>query len=47
VNAHPPLFEALGIPKRHKAFGTVMVGYPEYRYRRLVPRTPPRVSWVE
>lgn len=46
VNAHPPLFEALNIPKRHKAYGAVMVGYPEYRYRRLVPRKAPAVSWL-
>lgn len=46
VNAHPPLFEALKLPAKHKAFGAVMVGYPKFRYQRLAPRKPPRVSWV-
>jgi len=46
VNAHPPLFEALGLPARHKAFGAMMVGYPKFRYQRLAPRRPPKVNWV-
>jgi nitroreductase/ferredoxin len=46
VNAHPPLFEALKLPAKHKAFGAVMVGYPKFRYQRLVSRKPPRVSWL-
>jgi nitroreductase/NAD-dependent dihydropyrimidine dehydrogenase PreA subunit len=46
VNAHPPLFEALQLPARHKAFGAVMVGYPVHRYRRLPPRKPPAVTWI-
>jgi nitroreductase/NAD-dependent dihydropyrimidine dehydrogenase PreA subunit len=46
VNAHPPLFEALKLPTKHKAFGAMMVGYPKFRYQRLVPRKAPRVSWV-
>ncbi len=46
VNAHPPLFEALKLPAKHKAFGAVMVGHPKFRYQRLVSRKPPKVSWV-
>ncbi len=46
VNAHPPLFEALKLPAKHKAFGAVMVGYPKFRYHRLAPRKPPKVTWV-
>lgn len=46
VNAHPPLFEALKLPAKHKAFGAVMVGYPKFRYHRLAPRKPPRVIWM-
>ncbi len=46
VNAYPPLFEALKLPARHKAFGALMVGHPAFRYQRLVPRTPPRVTWM-
>jgi nitroreductase/NAD-dependent dihydropyrimidine dehydrogenase PreA subunit len=46
VNAYPPLAEALKLPARHKAFGAVMVGHPKFRYQRLVPRKPPRVTWM-
>ncbi len=46
VNAHPPLFQALKLPAKHKAFGAVMVGYPVHRYRRLPARNRPEVSWV-
>jgi nitroreductase/NAD-dependent dihydropyrimidine dehydrogenase PreA subunit len=46
VNAHPPLFEALKLPAKHKAFGAMMVGYPTFRYQRLAPRKPPKVSWI-
>ena len=45
VNAYPPLFEALGIPADHKAFGAVMVGYPKLRYQRLPLRKQPRITW--
>jgi nitroreductase/NAD-dependent dihydropyrimidine dehydrogenase PreA subunit len=46
VNAHPPLFEALKLPAKHKAFGAVMAGYPAYRYQRLPVRRPPAVNWI-
>jgi NAD-dependent dihydropyrimidine dehydrogenase PreA subunit len=46
VNAYPPLFEALGIPADHKAFGAVMVGYPQLRYQRLPLRKEPRITWI-
>ncbi len=45
INAHPPLFEALGLPSGHLAFGAIMVGYPKYRYQRIPIRNRPRVSW--
>ncbi|MCU0561237.1 MAG: nitroreductase family protein [Desulfobacterales bacterium] len=46
ANACPPLFEALKLPARHKACGALMVGYPAFRYQRLVPRKPPKVTWT-
>ena len=45
VNNHQPLFEDLGLPDHHKAFGAVMVGYPKFQYRRIPLRNPPRVNW--
>ncbi len=46
VNSYPPLFEALGIPQEHKAFGAIMVGYPKFTYHRLPLRNDPRVTWI-
>ena len=45
VNAYPPLFEALGLPKDHLAFGAVMIGYPKFKYQRIPVRNQPRVTW--
>ena len=45
VNAYPPLFEALGLPADHRAFGAMMVGWPRYRYGRIPVRNRPRVTW--
>jgi len=45
VNAYPPLFEALGLPAHHLAYGALMVGYPKYRYRLIPRRKPPRIAW--
>lgn len=45
VNAYPSLFEALGLPAGHRAFGAVMVGYPRLKYQRLPLRNRPKVSW--
>jgi nitroreductase/NAD-dependent dihydropyrimidine dehydrogenase PreA subunit len=35
----------LGIPKDHRCFGAMTVGYPRVTFRRLVERRPPRVTW--
>ena len=45
VNDYPPLFEALGLPSDHLAFGAMMVGYPKYKYQRIPIRNRPRVTW--
>jgi nitroreductase/NAD-dependent dihydropyrimidine dehydrogenase PreA subunit len=45
VNAHPPLFKALGLPDSHKAFGAIMLGVPKFNYRRIPVRRPPRIEW--
>ena len=45
VNAYPPLFEALGLPADHLAFGAMLIGYPKFKYRRIPVRNRPRVTW--
>ena len=45
INGHPPLFNALGLPNDHLAFGAIMVGYPKFKYQRIPIRNRPRVTW--
>ncbi len=45
INQYPPLFETLGLPADHRAYGAMMVGYPKFKYRRMPLRNPPRVTW--
>lgn len=46
ANGYAPLVEALGIPKGHKCFGAVMLGYPQYEYHRIPTRNAPLVTWI-
>ena len=45
ANNYPPLFEAMGLPSGHRAYGAMMVGYPKFKYPRIPRRNPPRVVW--
>ncbi len=45
INTFPPLFDALGLPSGHLAFGAVMVGYPKFKYQRIPVRNQPHVTW--
>ena len=45
INNYPPLFELLGLPAEHRAFGAAMVGYPKFKYPRIPVRKKPRVTW--
>ena len=46
ANAYAPLTQALGIPKGHKCYGAVMLGYPQYKYNRIPNRNNPLVTWI-
>ncbi len=41
----PPLTAALGLPDGHQAFGSMMVGYPQFRYQRMPERKTPGITW--
>lgn len=43
---HPPLLELFKIPEDQQITGAVMVGYPQYRYKRLTDRNPLQVTWL-
>ena len=44
-NLYPPLTKALGLPKGHRFYGAVLVGYPKFKYQRSPNRNPARVTW--
>ena len=41
----PPMQAALALPNDHQAFGSMMVGYPKYRYQRMPIRNEPKITW--
>jgi nitroreductase len=44
--SHPPLVEALRLPDGHRPLGTLLVGYPRYRYASVPPRKQPAMRWL-
>ena len=38
--------EWLGIPRIHKCYGAMTVGYPDVKFNALVQRKPPKVQWI-
>ena len=45
ATSYPPLIEALDLPRGHKCFGVMMVGYPKLKFVRMPLRNPPPVVW--
>jgi nitroreductase/NAD-dependent dihydropyrimidine dehydrogenase PreA subunit len=41
----PPMQKSLPLPDNHAAFGTMMIGYPKYKYYRMPERKAPEISW--
>lgn len=46
LREHPPLVDAIGVPKGHQCHAALMVGYPKFRYTRMPVRKPPAVHWL-
>jgi nitroreductase/NAD-dependent dihydropyrimidine dehydrogenase PreA subunit len=41
----PPMQAALNLPEDHQPFGSMMVGYSQYRYQRMPSRNEPKITW--
>ncbi|MCP4134766.1 MAG: 4Fe-4S dicluster domain-containing protein [bacterium] len=41
----PPMQEALALPENHVFQGAVLVGHPQFRYKRLPVRKEPKITW--
>ena len=40
------LSKLIGIPKGHKVFGALVIGYPRFFYKNWIERKPPSIKWV-
>jgi nitroreductase/NAD-dependent dihydropyrimidine dehydrogenase PreA subunit len=40
-----PMQKALALPEDHVSMGSMMIGYPKYKYHRLPPRKEPLIIW--
>jgi len=45
ANSYFPVIEAMKLPKGHKCFGAVMIGYPENSYHLIPKRKPACVTF--
>jgi hypothetical protein len=41
----PPMQASLALPADHQVFGSMMIGYPKYRYHRMPCRKEPAITW--
>jgi hypothetical protein len=41
----PPLQQELGFPEGNVSFGSMMVGYPKFKYQRLPLRNAAEIMW--
>jgi hypothetical protein len=46
ANNLPELKAALGIPDGYVSCGSMLLGYPTYRYYRVPRRNPAQVAWL-
>ena len=46
IASYKPLQEVLGLPEGNGVFGTLMLGYPKFKYHRIPKRKPASVSWL-
>jgi nitroreductase/NAD-dependent dihydropyrimidine dehydrogenase PreA subunit len=46
ASMYPPLIDALALPKDHQIAGSLLIGYPRYKYYRIPTRKPLKVDWV-
>ena len=38
IAGYQPLLDLIAVPPKHKIVGTLMVGYPKYKYQRMPER---------
>ena len=43
--AHPPIQGELKLPRGHKVYSTLIMGYPKIKFLKTVDRKPIKVTW--
>jgi nitroreductase len=41
----PPIKDAIALPEDYQIFGSLVVGYPKYKYNRIPMRNQARITW--
>ena len=41
----PPIKDAIALPEDYQIFGSLVVGYPKYKYHRIPMRNQARITW--
>jgi hypothetical protein len=44
ANVEPRINDFLNLPKEHKVYAALMLGYPRFRYYRMPPRQEARIQ---
>ncbi|MBN2075393.1 MAG: nitroreductase family protein, partial [Dehalococcoidales bacterium] len=45
ANNFPPIKGAIALPEEYQLFGSMVVGYPKYKYNRIPMRNQARITW--
>lgn len=45
ANTLPPIKDAIALPEEYQIFGSMAVGYPEYKYNRIPMRNQAQITW--
>ncbi len=45
ANSFAPIRDGIQLPDGHQIFGSLALGYPKYKYRRIPVRKPASISW--
>jgi nitroreductase len=45
AQSFPPMIKAIGLPEGFTPYAALCVGYPRYKYQRVPPRKPARITY--
>ncbi|HEY94757.1 MAG TPA: 4Fe-4S dicluster domain-containing protein [Dehalococcoidia bacterium] len=45
ADTYPPIKDAISLPEEYKIIGSMVVGYPKYKYKRIPMRNQAQINW--